>query len=116
MNLGVVLPEPGYLEAVREITNKYGIVLIFDEVKTGLTIAAGGATGNLWDRISRAENGPLTGHVVDFIYTPWMMPAIYNVADMFITAAAVMVIWLSMITQVTPAGVRTKESADAGHE
>ena len=44
MNLGVVLPEPGYLEAVREITRKRGIVLIFDEVKTGLCIAAGGAT------------------------------------------------------------------------
>ncbi|MDR0627022.1 MAG: aspartate aminotransferase family protein [Bifidobacteriaceae bacterium] len=44
MNLGVVLPEPGYLEQVREITRKHGIVLIFDEVKTGLTIAAGGAT------------------------------------------------------------------------
>ena len=44
MNLGVVLPEPGYLEAVREITKKYGIVLIFDEVKTGICIAAGGAT------------------------------------------------------------------------
>ncbi|HQY33171.1 MAG TPA: aspartate aminotransferase family protein [Actinotalea sp.] len=44
MNLGVVLPEPGYLAAVREITARHGIVLIFDEVKTGLTIAAGGAT------------------------------------------------------------------------
>jgi glutamate-1-semialdehyde 2,1-aminomutase len=44
MNLGVVLPEPGYLEAVREITQRRGIVLIFDEVKTGLAIAAGGAT------------------------------------------------------------------------
>ncbi|HEX5224954.1 MAG TPA: aspartate aminotransferase family protein [Solirubrobacteraceae bacterium] len=43
MNLGVVLPEPGYLEAVREITSRHGIVLIFDEVKTGLAIAAGGA-------------------------------------------------------------------------
>jgi glutamate-1-semialdehyde 2,1-aminomutase len=44
MNLGVVLPEPGYLEAVRDITRRHGIVLIFDEVKTGLCIAAGGAT------------------------------------------------------------------------
>ena len=43
MNLGVVLPEPGYLEAVRDITRRHGIVLIFDEVKTGLCIAAGGA-------------------------------------------------------------------------
>ena len=44
MNLGVVLPEPGYLEEVREITARHGVVLIFDEVKTGLAIAAGGAT------------------------------------------------------------------------
>jgi glutamate-1-semialdehyde 2,1-aminomutase len=44
MNLGIVLPEPGYLEEVREITARHGIVLIFDEVKTGLCIAAGGAT------------------------------------------------------------------------
>ena len=36
MNLGVVLPEPGYLEAVREITRRHGVLLIFDEVKTGL--------------------------------------------------------------------------------
>ena len=45
MNLGVVLPQPGYLEQVREITARHRIVLIFDEVKTGLAIAAGGATG-----------------------------------------------------------------------
>jgi glutamate-1-semialdehyde 2,1-aminomutase len=44
MNLGVVLPEPGYLEAVREITQRHGVVWIVDEVKTGLAIAAGGAT------------------------------------------------------------------------
>ncbi len=44
MNLGVVLPEPGYLEGVRSLTQKHEIVLIFDEVKTGLCIAAGGAT------------------------------------------------------------------------
>jgi len=44
MNLGIIPPEPGYLEAVRELTRRKGIVLIFDEVKTGFTIAAGGAT------------------------------------------------------------------------
>jgi glutamate-1-semialdehyde 2,1-aminomutase len=44
MNLGVILPEPGYLEAVRELTRRLGVLLIFDEVKTGLCIAAGGAT------------------------------------------------------------------------
>jgi glutamate-1-semialdehyde 2,1-aminomutase len=44
MNLGIVLPEPGYLEAVRDVCTRHGVVLIFDEVKTGLCIAAGGAT------------------------------------------------------------------------
>ena len=43
-NVGLVLPEEGYLDGVRELTRRHGIVLIFDEVKTGLTIAAGGAT------------------------------------------------------------------------
>jgi glutamate-1-semialdehyde 2,1-aminomutase len=44
MNLGVILPEPGYLEAVRELTKRLGVLLIFDEVKTGLVVAAGGAS------------------------------------------------------------------------
>jgi glutamate-1-semialdehyde 2,1-aminomutase len=44
MNLGVVLPEPGYLDAVRDITRRHGMILIFDEVKTGLCVAPGGAT------------------------------------------------------------------------
>ena len=44
MNLGVVLPQQGYLERVREITRRFGVVWIVDEVKTGMAIAAGGAT------------------------------------------------------------------------
>jgi glutamate-1-semialdehyde 2,1-aminomutase len=44
MNMSIVPPEPGYLEAVRDITTRHGMVLIFDEVKTGLTIGPGGAT------------------------------------------------------------------------
>ncbi|HEX2296131.1 MAG TPA: aspartate aminotransferase family protein [Actinomycetota bacterium] len=44
MNIGIVLPQPGYLEKVRELCTRYGVVLIFDEVKTGCTIAPGGAT------------------------------------------------------------------------
>jgi glutamate-1-semialdehyde 2,1-aminomutase len=58
MNLGVVLPEPGYLEQVREICTRHGVVLIFDEVKTGLCIAAGGATerwGVLPDMVTLAK-------------------------------------------------------------
>jgi glutamate-1-semialdehyde 2,1-aminomutase len=43
MNIGIVLPKPGYLEAVRDLCSKHGVVLIFDEVKSGATVAAGGA-------------------------------------------------------------------------
>src|SRR6187200_3217877 len=43
MNITIVAPRPGYLERVRELTAKHGVVLVFDEVKTGATIAAGGA-------------------------------------------------------------------------
>jgi glutamate-1-semialdehyde 2,1-aminomutase len=43
MNIGMVLPQPGYLEALRDLCTRHGVVLIFDEVKSGATIAAGGA-------------------------------------------------------------------------
>lgn len=39
----VLLPEPGFLQAVREVTKRRGIVLIFDEIVTGFRIAWGGA-------------------------------------------------------------------------
>jgi glutamate-1-semialdehyde 2,1-aminomutase len=42
-NIGVVPPEPGYLERLRELADEHGIVLIFDEVKTGVVLAYGGA-------------------------------------------------------------------------
>jgi glutamate-1-semialdehyde 2,1-aminomutase len=42
-NIGVVPPKPGYLERVRELATEHGVVLIFDEVKTGVVLAWGGA-------------------------------------------------------------------------
>ena len=42
-NMGVVLPEDGFLDFLREITIQYGALLIFDEVITGFRLACGGA-------------------------------------------------------------------------
>ena len=44
MNINIVPPLAGYLDRVRELASAYGVVLIFDEVKTGAAVAAGGAT------------------------------------------------------------------------
>jgi glutamate-1-semialdehyde 2,1-aminomutase len=44
MNLGIVQPDPGYLAAIKTLAHSKGALLIFDEVKTGITIAPGGAT------------------------------------------------------------------------
>ena len=42
-NSGCLMPRPGYLEGVRELTRQHGALLIFDEVITGFRIAPGGA-------------------------------------------------------------------------
>ena len=44
MNIGIVLPDDGYLAGVRDVAHRHGALLIFDEVKTGVTIAPGGAS------------------------------------------------------------------------
>ena len=46
-NIGIVLPDPGYLSAVRDLTRKYGTLLIIDETHT-ICAGPGGAT-KLWD-------------------------------------------------------------------
>lgn len=46
-NLAIVLPDEGYLEGVRALCDEYGVVLIFDEVKTGLTAGHRGAAQRL---------------------------------------------------------------------
>ncbi len=44
MNVGIVLPDVGYLQSMRDITRRHDVLLIFDEVKTGVTVAPGGIT------------------------------------------------------------------------
>lgn len=44
MNAGIIPPQPGYLQGVRDLTREYGVLLAFDEVKTGLVVDWGGAT------------------------------------------------------------------------
>jgi signal peptidase II len=61
-----------------------------------LGMLLGGALGNLSDRLFR-EPGFGRGHVVDFISTPWMMPAIYNVADSFICVSMVVFVLLVIL-------------------
>ena len=46
-NTGCILPKPGYLETMRELTLRHGIVLIFDEVITGFRLGLAGAQGRL---------------------------------------------------------------------
>jgi glutamate-1-semialdehyde 2,1-aminomutase len=46
-NIGIVLPDDGYLEGVRNLCDEFGVLLIFDEVKTGLTAGPQGAAQRL---------------------------------------------------------------------
>jgi len=43
MNVGICMPEPGYLQGLRDLCTRNGALLIFDEVKTGAKLARGGA-------------------------------------------------------------------------
>jgi signal peptidase II len=55
----------------------------------------GGVLGNLTDRLFRSPGFGM-GHVVDFINTPWLVPAIYNVADACIVVSMVLFVSLTL--------------------
>ncbi|MCY3850074.1 MAG: signal peptidase II [Acidimicrobiaceae bacterium] len=55
-----------------------------------LAAILGGALGNLTDRVLRADNGPLSGGVVDFIDVTWY--AVFNVADMFVVCGCIVLV------------------------
>lgn len=61
-----------------------------------LGLLLGGVLGNLTDRVLREPGFPV-GHVIDFINTPWMMPAIYNVADIFIVSMMISIALLVLV-------------------
>ncbi|MCL4812084.1 MAG: glutamate-1-semialdehyde 2,1-aminomutase [Vicinamibacteraceae bacterium] len=44
-NMGVVLPEPGFLQGLRDLCTKHGALLVFDEVMTGFRVGPGGVQG-----------------------------------------------------------------------
>jgi signal peptidase II len=91
----------GYLAVTRVHSRLWAVVL-------GLLL--GGVLGNLTDRLLRDPGFPV-GHVVDFISTPWMMPAIYNVADIFIVTMMISVALLVLIGLQLD-GTRERRAAD----
>lgn len=60
-----------------------------------LTVILGGALGNLGDRIFRADDGALSGHVIDFIDVSWF--AVFNVADIFVVGGAIILVLVEFL-------------------
>jgi glutamate-1-semialdehyde 2,1-aminomutase len=60
-NMGLVLPEPGYLEFLREITKKNDILLVFDEVISGFRVSRGGAQEHFGIRPDLTVLGKIVG-------------------------------------------------------
>lgn len=85
--LAAVAVAIGWLAVTRVSSRAWAVIL-------GLLL--GGVLGNLTDRLLREPGFPV-GHVVDFISTPWMMPAIYNIADIFIVTMMIAVALLVLI-------------------
>ncbi|MEY2698418.1 MAG: hypothetical protein RL720_374 [Actinomycetota bacterium] len=61
----------------------------------------GGTLGNLTDRLTKVNGQGVVefGHglVIDFIFTPWMMPAIYNIADIAIVSSMCLLVLLTLL-------------------
>lgn len=76
-----------------------------------LGLLLGGVLGNLTDRMLR-EPAAGVGHVVDFISTPWLLPAVYNIADIFIVGSMIALALLILLGRRLDAAA--SPSADAG--
>ena len=73
----------------------------------------GGALGNLVDRLFRADDGPLSGEVIDFIDVTWY--AVFNVADIFVVCGCVAfgVYEVMVLRHERAEQLRTEAPADA---
>lgn len=60
-NMGVIPPEPGYLEALRELADRYGVLLYVDETVTGFRLGPGGACGRFGIRADLVTFGKALG-------------------------------------------------------
>ncbi|MEO0494284.1 MAG: signal peptidase II [Actinomycetota bacterium] len=93
-----------------------GWLIATAETRLRAVIAAtilGGAIGNLIDRIFRADDGLLSGEVVDFIDVTWY--AVFNVADMFVVCGAI-AFGLTEFLQGRHAAAQPAEPADEADE
>lgn len=70
----------------------------------------GGVLGNLTDRLTREPGFPV-GHVIDFISTPWLIPAIYNIADMAIVVGMGLFILISLLGLPMDGSPRAKRAS-----
>jgi len=86
-----------------------------------LGMLLGGTLGNLTDRLFR-EPSFGQGHVVDFIYFPYLLPAIFNVADIFIVSSMGLLLLLTLLgvnldgTRTTKASIAAAAERDAAEE
>ncbi|MCL2735349.1 MAG: signal peptidase II [Propionibacteriaceae bacterium] len=76
-------------------------------IAVGLGMA--GITGNFIDRVFRAP-GPLRGYVVDFFAVKYF--AVFNVADIMLTAAAVLIVLIAMVFKIDMSGRRVTVGED----
>lgn len=76
-----------------------------------LGLLLGGVLGNLTDRLTREPGFPV-GHVIDFISTPWMIPAIYNIADMGIVVGMVLFVLITLLGLPIDGSPRVRKNSD----
>lgn len=80
-----------------------------------LGLLLGGVLGNLTDRLTREPGFPV-GHVIDFISTPWMIPAIYNIADMGIVVGMVLFVLITLFGMPIDGTPRARKASRAAQD